>query len=46
MGWIIEPESGRKRARWALVITLVCGRYQFVSPTFLRREHPGANTIE
>ncbi len=36
MGWMIDPDSGRKRALWALVITLVFSRYQFVWPTFVQ----------
>lgn len=36
MGWMIDPESGRKRALWALIVTLVFSRYQFVWPTFLQ----------
>ena len=33
---MIDPESGRKRALWVLVITLVFSRYQFVWPSFLQ----------
>jgi hypothetical protein len=36
MGWMIDPESGRKRTLWALVVTLVFSRYQFVWPTFVQ----------
>ena len=36
MGSIIDPESGRKRALWVLIVTLVFSRYQFVWPTFLQ----------
>jgi transposase len=36
MGFMIDPDSGRKRALWALVVTLVFSRYQFVWPTFLQ----------
>lgn len=36
MGWMIDPDSGRKRALWVLVVTLVFSRYQFVWPTFLQ----------
>lgn len=34
MGLILDEESGRKRVLWALIITLVYSRYQFVWPTF------------
>ena len=34
MGLIIDEESGKKRVLWALIITLVYSRYQFVWPTF------------
>jgi transposase len=36
MGLLMDPESGRKRTLWALVVTLVFSRYQFVWPTFLQ----------
>lgn len=36
MGWMIDPESGRKRALWSLIVTLVFSRYQFVWPTFIQ----------
>jgi len=36
MGVMIDPESGRKRTLWALVVTLVFSRHQFVWPTFLQ----------
>jgi len=34
MGMMFDPETGRKRMLWALVITLAFSRYQFVWPTF------------
>jgi transposase len=34
MGMMVDPETGRKRMLWALVITLAFSRYQFVWPTF------------
>ncbi len=34
MGLLMDAESGRKRTLWALVVTLVFSRYQFVWPTF------------
>jgi transposase len=34
MGLIVDEESGRKRVLWALIITLVYSRHQFVWPTF------------
>ena len=34
MGMIVDPETGRQRMLWALVITLSFSRYQFVWPTF------------
>jgi transposase len=36
MGLIMDPEQGRKRVLWALIITLAFSRYQFVWPTFLQ----------
>ncbi len=36
MGFMIDPESGRKRSLWVLVVTLVFSRYQFVWPSFLQ----------
>lgn len=36
MGLMFDPETGRKRALWALIVTLVFSRYQFVWPTFLQ----------
>lgn len=36
MGLMIDPATGRKRALWALIVTLVFSRYQFVWPTFLQ----------
>ena len=36
MGMMVDSETGRKRALWALVITLSFSRYQFVWPTFLQ----------
>jgi transposase len=34
MGLIVDDENGKKRVLWALIITLVYSRYQFVWPTF------------
>lgn len=34
MGLMHDAESGRKRKLWALIVTLVHSRYQFVYPTF------------
>ena len=34
MGFILDPETGKRRKLWALVVTLVYSRYQFVWPTF------------
>jgi transposase len=34
MGWLIDPETGRRRTLWALIVTLAFSRYQFVWPTF------------
>jgi transposase len=34
MGLMLDPESGKKRTLWALIITLVFSRYQYVWPTF------------
>ena len=34
MGLIPDPDTGRRRKLWALIITLVYSRYQFVWPTF------------
>src|SRR5262249_4915310 len=34
MGLIVDSETGRRRVLWALIITLVYSRYQFVWPTF------------
>lgn len=36
MGFMIDPDSGRKRRLWALIVTLVFSRHQFVWPTFLQ----------
>lgn len=36
MGLIVDDETGKKRTLWALIITLVFSRYQFVWPTFLQ----------
>ena len=36
MGMMVDPETGRKRMLWALVITLAFSRYQFVWPTFVQ----------
>ncbi len=34
MGFIVDPETGRRRKLWVLVVTLAFSRYQFVWPTF------------
>src|SRR5690606_1703231 len=34
MGYLTDPETGRRRMLWALIITLSFSRYQFVWPTF------------
>lgn len=34
MGLIVDAETGRKRVLWALIVTLVFSRHQFVWPTF------------
>ncbi len=34
MGWLLDEETGRRRTLWALIVTLVLSRYQFVWPTF------------
>jgi transposase len=34
MGTLLDPETGRSRCLYALVVTLVVSRYQFVWPTF------------
>src|SRR6266511_1217807 len=36
MGLIMDPERGRMRVLWALIVTLAFSRYQFVWPTFLQ----------
>src|SRR4029077_6606863 len=36
MGMLHDPETGRLRLLWALVVTLCFSRYQFVWPTFLQ----------
>jgi transposase len=36
MGLLLDPESGKKRKLWALIVTLVFSRHQFVWPTFLQ----------
>lgn len=36
MGYLIDPETGRKRTLWVLIVTLSFSRYQFVWPTFLQ----------
>jgi transposase len=36
MGPMLDPETGRVRALWALIITLSFSRYQFVWPTFVQ----------
>ena len=34
MGYLIDPQTGRRRVLWALIVTLCFSRYQFVWPTF------------
>jgi transposase len=34
MGHLVDPETGRRRTLWALLVTLSFSRYQFVWPTF------------
>jgi len=36
MGYMVDPDTGRKRRLWALIVTLVFSRHQFVWPTFLQ----------
>jgi len=36
MGPMLDPDSGRVRSLWALIITLSFSRYQFVWPSFLQ----------
>jgi hypothetical protein len=36
MGLLLDPETGKRRTLWALIITLSFSRYQFVWPTFLQ----------
>jgi hypothetical protein len=36
MGPMLDPDTGRVRSLWALIITLSFSRYQFVWPTFLQ----------
>lgn len=36
MGPMLDPETGRMRALWALIVTLSFSRYQFVWPTFVQ----------
>lgn len=36
MGMITDATTGKRRALWALVVTLVVSRYMFVWPTFLQ----------
>lgn len=36
MGIVMDPERGRVRVLWALIVTLAFSRYQFVWPTFLQ----------
>jgi len=36
MGLIMDPECGRMRVLWVLIVTLAFSRYQFVWPTFLQ----------
>ena len=34
MGHLVDPETGKRRTLWALIVTLSFSRYQFVWPTF------------
>ncbi|WP_347220937.1 DDE-type integrase/transposase/recombinase, partial [Mycolicibacterium poriferae] len=34
MGMLFDPETGKSRALWCLIVTLTCSRMQFVWPTF------------
>jgi transposase len=34
MGYVMDPETARRRILWALIVTLSFSRYQFVWPTF------------
>jgi transposase len=34
MGWLVDPDTARRRKLWALIVTLAFSRYQFVWPTF------------
>jgi transposase len=34
MGLMLDPETGRRRLLWVLIVTLSFSRYQFVWPTF------------
>lgn len=34
MGTLFDPETGKSRALWCLIVTLTCSRMQFVWPTF------------
>jgi transposase len=34
MGMLVDPETGKTRALWCLIVTLTCSRMQFVWPTF------------
>jgi len=36
MGPMLDPETGRTRALWVLIVTLSFSRYQFVWPTFVQ----------
>ncbi|MGO9837354.1 MAG: DDE-type integrase/transposase/recombinase [Polyangiaceae bacterium] len=36
MGTMLDPDAGRVRSLWALIITLSFSRYQFVWPTFVQ----------
>jgi transposase len=39
MGLMRDPEAGRERKLWVLIVTLVHSRYQFVYPTFEQTLH-------
>lgn len=34
MGTLFDPQTGKPRALWCLIVTLTCSRMQFVWPTF------------
>lgn len=36
VGYLVDPETGRRRTLWVLVVTLAFSRHQFVWPTFVQ----------